>query len=245
MRLPTAIKRFLALTVASCLALAGAGCGGGAVAPPPAQSIVLKDGTVKYEQVANELVVKPNDSRLPGVGFSAEVVEVSLYEGDAFADPRTDTPSPTKLLRTFRVDRDGTLLDELRLNQGVYTAVAENIHVVQDGKEFRSELTAYVFEVFAVGATLQTTLPVKFEAQFPAIGSVIENSYVAFLTDEGAAGGNSYLFLQHANGTVDMKESFVWQTEEGKPVAAVSFDAWPGGPRLGNVQRLILKAFQR
>jgi len=179
------------------------------------------------------------------VSFDADEVQVELYAGDAFANPRTDTPSSSNDPRTFRVSRDGTLLDELRLPEGRYTALARNIRVVQAGKEFRSALTAFVFDVFALGGTLRTTLPLKFEAKFPAIGSVIENSYVAFLTDEAAVNGASRLFVQHANGTVDMTRDFVGQTEAGRPVSAVSFEALPGGPALGNVERLILKAFWR
>jgi len=224
------------------LALNSCGGGGGAAAPP-SQYIMLTNGKVVTEQGAGVVIIKANQSQLPGVGFD-DVVEVKLYRGDGFVNPRTDTPSSSDLLRTFRVSRDGTLLDDLQLPEGRYTAVAESIHVVQDGKEFRSTLTAYVFDVFAKEGTLRTTLPIKFEARFPALGSVIENSYVTFLTDAGAVGGSSRLFVAHANGTVDMTRTFVGQTEAGVPVAAVSFEALPGGPTLGNVSRLILKAFK-
>ncbi len=232
-----------ALIVAGGLLLSGCG-GGGGTAPPPNQFIELKEGKVVVEQGAGELIIRANLSQLPGVGFDVDAVQVELYSGDGFPNPRTDTPQSSNLLRTFRVSRDGTLLDELRLPAGRYTALARDIHVVQDGKEFRSALTAFVFDVFEAGGTLHTTLPLKFEARFPALGSVIENSYVAFLTDAGAVGGTSRLFVQHANGTVDMTRTFVAQTEAGNPVAAVSFEALPGGPTLGNVERLILKAFK-
>lgn len=227
----------------AALVLSGCG-GGGAAAPPPSQYIQLTNGKVVTEQGAGVVIVKAGESQLPGVSFDQDVVQVKLYRGDGFGNPRTDTPSPSDLLRTFRVSRDGTLLDDLQLPEGRYTTVAENIHVVQDGKEFRSEITAYVFDVFAAGGELRTTLPAKFEARFPALGSVIENSYVAFLTDARAVGGPSRLFVQHANGTVNMPRTFTGQTEAGVPVAAVSFDALPGGPTLGNVSRLILKAFK-
>ena len=220
-------------------------CGGGGVVVAPAgQYIQLTNGRVVIGQGAGTAIIQKEVSQLPGVGFDQDVVIVSLYEGDAFADPRTDTPSPSRFLRPFRVRRDSTLMDDLELPEGRYTAVAENIRVTQDGKEFRSALTAYVFDVFASEGKLRTTLPTKFDARFPALGSVIENSYVAFLTDAGAANGTSRLFVQHANGTVDMTRAFVGQTEGGNPVAAVSFEALPGGPTLGNVSRLILKAFK-
>ena len=208
------------------------------------QYIQLTNGKVVVEQREGVVVIKASVSQLPGVGFDRDAVEVKLYAGDGFANPRTDTPPPSSLISPFRVRRDGTLLDDLSLPVGIYTAVAENIRVVQDGKEFRSALTAYVFEVFESGGTLHTTLPLKFEARFPALGAVIEDSYVAFLTDAGAADGTSRLFVQHANGTVDMTRTFVRQTEAGNPVAAVSFEALPGGPTLGNVSRLVLKAFK-
>lgn len=222
----------------------GGGGGGGAAPPPSAQYILLTNGRVVVEQGEGEVVIQAGSSQLPGVGFDQDEVEVKLYRGDAFVNPRTDAPSQQNFLRTFRVSRDGTLRDELRLPEGTYTAVAENIRVVQEGKEFRSALTAYVFQVFRRGDRLGTTLPKKFEAKFPAIGTVIEDSFVRFLTDEGAAGGTARLFVQHANGTVDMTRSFVAQTEAGEPVAAVSFEALPGGPALGNVSRLVLKAFK-
>ncbi|GIV17449.1 MAG: hypothetical protein KatS3mg022_2884 [Armatimonadota bacterium] len=232
------------VVLAAWAALILNGCGGGGgTAVLPSQYITLTNGKVVVEQGAGVVIIKANQSQLPGVGFD-DVVEVKLYRGDGFVNPRTDTPAPADFLRTFRVSRDGTLLDDLQLPEGRYTAVAENIHVVQDGKEFRSALTAYVFDVFASGGSLHTTLPIKFEAKFPALGAVIENSYVAFLTDAAAAGGSSRLFVQHANGTVDMTRPFVAQTEGGNPVAAVSFDALPGGPTLGNVSRLILKALK-
>lgn len=227
----------------AALVLSGCGGGGGASAPP-SQYITLTNGKVVVEQGAGVVIIKANQSQLPGVGFD-DVVEVKLYRGDAFDNPRTDTPAPADLLRTFRVSRDGTLLDDLQLPEGRYTAVAENIHVVQDGKEFRSTLTAYVFDVFAQGGALHTTLPTKFEAKFPALGAVIENSYVAFLTDVGATGGTSRLFVQHANGTVDMTRSLrEWPNAAAPTNASVSFEALPGGPALGNVSRLILKAFK-
>lgn len=239
-----AIRMLAGAVVAGWVVLALSSCGGGGgAAAPPSQYITLTDGKVVVEQGAGVVIIKAGGSQLPGVGFD-DAVEVKLYRGDGFANPRTDTPAPANLLRTFRVSRDGTLLDDLQLPEGRYTAVAENIHVVQDGKEFRSALTAYVFDVFASEGSLRTTLPIKFAAKFPALGAVIENSYVAFLTDAGAAGGSSRLFVQHANGTVDMTRPFVAQTEGGNPVAAVSFEALPGGPTLGNVSRLILKAFK-
>ncbi|MGC8783223.1 MAG: hypothetical protein ACP5RN_02390 [Armatimonadota bacterium] len=241
------VKRMRVLAgviAAGWAALVLSGCGGGGAAAPPSQYIILTNGKVVTEQGAGVVIIKAGESQIPGVGFDQDVVMVSLYQGDGFVNPRTDTPPPSSFLRTFRVSRDGTLLDDLQLPEGRYTAVAENIRVVQDGKEFRSALTAYVFDVFAKEGTLRTTLPTKFEARFPALGAVIENSYVAFLTDVGATGGTSRLFVQHANGTVDMTRSFVGQTEAGVPVAAVSFEAIPGGPTLGNVSRLILKALK-
>lgn len=239
------LRTLLGTIIVGLLPLVLGSCGGGGGAGEPAgQYIQLTNGRVVVEQGDGVVLIKKEVSQLPGVGFDQDVVTVSLYQGDGFANPRTDTPSPSSLLRTFRVSRDGTLLDDLELREGRYTAVAENIRVVQDGKEFRSALTAYVFDVFASGGTLHTTLPTKFEARFPALGAVIENSYVAFLTDAGAVSGTSRLFVQHANGTVDMTRTFVGQTEAGNPVAAVSFDALPGGPTLGDVSRLILKAFK-
>ncbi len=231
--------------IASLFPLVLNGCGGGGVAGGPvSQFIQLTNGKVVVEQGEGVVVIKAGESQLPGVGFDQDAVEIKLYEGDGFANPRTDTPPLSSLIRTFRVSRDGTLLDDLSLPVGTYTAVAEDIHVLQDGKEFRSALTAYVFEVFESGGILRTTLPLKFEARFPALGAVIEDSYVRFLTDAGAVGGTSRLFVQHANGTVDMTRTFVVQTEAGNPVAAVSFEALPGGPTLGNVSRLVLKAFK-
>ncbi|MCL6474311.1 MAG: hypothetical protein K6U75_04565 [Firmicutes bacterium] len=231
--------------VASLFPLVLNSCGGGGGAGGPvSQYIQLTNGKVVVEQGEGVVVIKADESQLPGVGFVQDAVEVKLYAGDGFANPRTDTPPSSSLIRTFRVSRDGTLLDDLSLPVGIYTAVAEDIYVVQDGKEFRSALTAYVFEVFESGGILRTTLPLKFEARFPALGAVIEDSYVRFLTDAGAVAGNSRLFVQHANGTVDMTRTFVGQTEAGNPVAAVSFEALPGGPTLGNVSRLVLKAFK-
>jgi len=239
------IRILTGMIIASLFPLVLNGCGGGGAAGGPvSQYIQLTNGKVVVEQREGVVVIKASVSQLPGVGFDRDAVEVKLYAGDGFANPRTDTPPPSSLISTFRVRRDGTLLDDLSLPVGIYTAVAENIRVVQDGKEFRSALTAYVFEVFESGGTLHTTLPLKFEARFPALGAVIEDSYVAFLTDAGAADGTSRLFVQHANGTVDMTRTFVRQTEAGNPVAAVSFEALPGGPTLGNVSRLVLKAFK-
>jgi hypothetical protein len=239
------IRILTGMIIASLFPLVLNGCGGGGAAGGPvSQYIQLTNGKVVVEQGEGMVVIKAGESQLPGVGFDQDAVEVKLYAGDGFANPRTDTPPPSSLISTFRVRRDGTLLDDLSLPVGIYTAVAENIRVVQDGKEFRSALTAYVFEVFESGGTLHTTLPLKFEARFPALGAVIEDSYVAFLTDAGAADGTSRLFVQHANGTVDMTRTFVRQTEAGNPVAAVSFEALPGGPTLGNVSRLVLKAFK-
>jgi hypothetical protein len=239
------IRILTGVIIASLFPLVLNGCGGGGAAGGPvSQYIQLTNGKVVVEQREGVVVIKASVSQLPGVGFDQDAVEVKLYAGDGFANPRTDTPPPSSWIRTFRVSRDGTLLDDLSLPVGIYTAVAENIRVVQDGKEFRSALTAYVFEVFESGGTLHTTLPLKFEARFPALGAVIEDSYVAFLTDAGAADGTSRLFVQHANGTVDMTRTFVRQTEAGNPVAAVSFEALPGGPTLGNVSRLVLKAFK-
>lgn len=235
--LGTIIVGWLPLVLSSC-------GGGGGAGEPTAQYIQLTNGRVVVEQGDGVVIIKKDVSQLPGVGFDQDVVTVSLYRGDGFVNPRTDNPSPTSFVKTFKVSRNGTLLDDLELAEGRYTAVAENIRVVQDGKEFRSALTAYVFDVFASGGTLRTTLPTKFEARFPALGTVIENSYVAFLTDAGAVNGSSRLFVEHANGTVDMTRTFVGQTEAGNPVAAVSFDALPGGPTLGDVSRLILKAFK-
>jgi hypothetical protein len=231
------VTGWMVLSLSSC-------GGGGGTAAPPAQYILLTNGKVVVEQGAGVVTIKKDVSQLPGVGFDQDVVEVKLYRGDGFVNPKTDTPSPSDFLRTFRVSRDGTLLDDLSLPEGRYTAVAENIRVMQEGKEFRSALTAYVFDVFAAGGTLRTTLPTKFEAKFPALGAVIEDSYVTFLTDAGAANGTSRLFVQHANGSIDMTRPFVAQTEAGNPVAAVSFEALPGGPTLGNVSRLILKALK-
>jgi len=239
------IRILTGVIIASLFPLLLNSCGGGGGAGGPvSQYIQLTNGKVVVEQGEGVVVIKASVSQLPGVGFDQDAVEVKLYAGDGFANPRTDTPPPSSLISTFRVRRDGTLLDDLSLPVGIYTAVAENIRVVQDGKEFRSALTAYVFEVFESGGTLHTTLPLKFEARFPALGAVIEDSYVAFLTDAGAADGTSRLFVQHANGTVDMTRTFVRQTEAGNPVAAVSFEALPGGPTLGNVSRLVLKAFK-
>jgi len=239
------IRILTGMIIASLFPLVLNGCGGGGAAGGPvSQYIQLTNGKVVVEQREGVVVIKASVSQLPGVGFDRDAVEVKLYAGDGFANPRTDTPPPSSLISPFRVRRDGTLLDDLSLPVGIYTAVAENIRVVQDGKEFRSALTAYVFEVFESGGTLHTTLPLKFEARFPALGAVIEDSYVAFLTDAGAADGTSRLFVQHANGTVDMTRTFVRQTEAGNPVAAVSFEALPGGPTLGNVSRLVLKAFK-
>jgi hypothetical protein len=238
------LRILLGVLLVSGVPLLLSSCGGGGAAGPIPQYIELTNGRVVVEQGDGVVIIRKDVSQLPGVGFDQDVVTVSLYRGDGFANPRTDTPSSSSLLRTFRVSRDGTLLDDLQLPEGRYTAVAENIRVVQEGKEFRSALTAYVFDVFPLGGTLRTTLPTKFGARFPALGSVIENSYVAFLTDAGAAGGTSRLFVQHANGTVDMTRTFIAQTEADKPVAAVSFEALPGGPALGNVSRLILKALK-
>jgi hypothetical protein len=239
------IRILTGVIIASLFPLLLNSCGGGGGAGGPvSQYIQLTNGKVVVEQGEGMVVIKAGESQLPGVGFDQDAVEVKLYAGDGFANPRTDTPPPSSLISTFHVRRDGTLLDDLSLPVGIYTAVAENIRVVQDGKEFRSALTAYVFEVFESGGTLHTTLPLKFEARFPALGAVIEDSYVAFLTDAGAADGTSRLFVQHANGTVDMTRTFVRQTEAGNPVAAVSFEALPGGPTLGNVSRLVLKAFK-
>ncbi|MER3474780.1 MAG: hypothetical protein C4335_12290 [Armatimonadota bacterium] len=231
--------------IAGWLALALNACGGGAgTAAPPAQYIRLTNGKVVVQQGEGVAIVKANESQLPGVAFDRDVVTVELYRNDQFADPRTSNPNLSDWLRTFRVNRDGVLLDDLSLGEGVYTAVARDIHVVQDGKEFQCAVMAYVFQVFPSGGELRTTLPLKFDAQFPALGAVIENAYVAFLTDARAVSGTSRLFVQHANGTIDMSRPFVGQTEAGNPVAAVSFEALPGGPTLGNVQRLVLKAFK-
>lgn len=239
------LRIMVSLVAMAWLAMMVNGCGGGAggTTIPSGQYILLTNGKVVIEQGEGVVIVKANQSQLPGVQFDQDV-EVELYRGDGFADPRTDVPGATDLIYTFRVSRDGTLLEDLSLREGVYTAVARNVHAVQDGKEFRCTLMAYVFQVFASGSELRTTLPLKFEAKFPALGSVIENSYVSFLTDVGAAGGTSRLFMKHANGTVDMSRTFVEQTEAGSPVAAVSFEALPGGPTLGNVERLVLKAFK-
>lgn len=228
------------------LAMIVNGCGGGAGGTiiPSGQYISLTNGKVVTEQGTGVVIVKAGQSQLPGVQFDQDGVEVKLYRGDGFADPRTDSPRDADLIRTFRVSRDGTLLDDLSLGEGVYTAVARGVHAVQDGKEFRCDLMAYVFQVFASGSELRTTLPLKFEAMIPALGTVIENSHVAFLTDAGAVEGTSRLFMKHANGTVDMSRTFVPSTEASKNVAAVSFDALPGGPTLGSVERLVLKAFK-
>lgn len=232
--------------IAGWLAVALISCGGGAggTAAPPGSYIELKNGKVEIEQGTGKAIIKAIVSQLPGVQFDRDIVEVNLYRGDGFADPHADSPMDADLIRRFRVSSDGTLLDDLSLGEGVYTAVARNIHAVQDGKEFQCALMAYVFQVFASGSELRTTLPLKFEAKFPALGAVIENAYVSFLTDAGAVDGTSRLFMEHANGTIDMMHSFVGQTEAGKPVAAVSFEALPGGPTLGNVKRLVLKAFK-
>jgi len=222
------------------------GCGGGGAAAPPSQYILLQNGKVEVEQGEGRIIIKAGVSQLPGVGFTQDVVIVQLYQRDGFQNPRSDLPSPSDFIQDFRVSRDGTLLDELRLPVGVYTAVAENIHVRQGNKEFRSGLTAFVFEVFKSGGRLHTTLPVAFEAKFPALGSVIEDSYVRFRTDLAAVGGRSSLFLQHRNGTVDMHRQLEpWPPDTNNPSHAnVSFDALRGGPTLGDVQRLILKAFK-
>jgi hypothetical protein len=189
------IRILTGMIIASLFPLLLNSCGGGGAAGGPvSQYIQLTNGKVVVEQGEGMVVIKAGESQLPGVGFDQDAVEVKLYAGDGFANPRTDTPPPSSLISTFRVRRDGTLLDDLSLPVGIYTAVAENIRVVQDGKEFRSALTAYVFEVFESGGTLHTTLPLKFEARFPALGAVIEDSYVAFLTDAGAADGTSRLF---------------------------------------------------
>jgi len=224
------------------LALNSCGGGGGAAAPP-SQYIMLTNGKVVTEQGAGVVIIKANQSQLPGVGFD-DVVEVKLYRGDGFVNPRTDTPSSSDLLRTFRVSRDGTLLDDLQLPEGRYTAVAESIHVVQDGKEFRSTRAACASTGLARGGTPRAARPRRGEARATALGWVSGNSHVTCRADAGAVGRSSRLVVAHANGTVDMTRTFVGQTEAGVPVAAVSFEALPGGPTLGNVSRLILKAFK-
>lgn len=229
--------------------LNGCGGGGGGTPPPPPPSpayILLTNGRVVVEQRNGEVIIKAGDSQLPGVGFDRDVVEVKLYRSDAFVNPRTDSPSEPNLIRTFRVSRDGTLLDDLPLPEGRYTAVAENIRVVQDGKEFRSALVAYVFDVFPSEGELRTTLPVAFEARFPALGTVVEDAYVRFRTDVQAVGGEARLFLQHANGTNDLQRRLLrWPPDTEQPTHAnVSFEALRGGPALGNVSRLVLKAFK-
>ncbi|MGQ9541853.1 MAG: hypothetical protein ACUVTY_12270 [Armatimonadota bacterium] len=240
-----ALRITVSIVVMVWLAMMVNGCGGGAggATIPPGQYISLTNGKVVTEQGQGVVIIKALESQLPGVQFDQDV-EVELYRGDEFADLRTDSHRQADLIRTLRVSRNGTLLEDLSLSEGVYTAVARNVHAVQDGKEFRCALMAYVFQVFASGGELRTTLPLKFEAKFPALGSVIENSYVSFLTDAGAVGGTSRLFMEHGNGTVDMSQTFVGQTEAGSPVAAVSFEALPGGPTLGNVYCLVLKAFK-
>lgn len=240
-----ALRITVSIVVMVWLAMMVNGCGGGAggATIPSGQYISLTNGKVVTEQGQGVVIIKAGQSQLPGVQFDQDV-EVELYRGDGFADPRSGSPQQADFIRTLRVSRDGTLREDLSLGEGVYTAVARNVHAVQDGKEFRCALMAYVFQVFASGSELRTTLPLKFEAKFPALGSVIENSYVSFLTDAGAVGGTSRLFLKHDNGTVDMSRTFVAQTEAGSPVAAMSFEALPGGPTLGNVERLVLKAFK-
>jgi len=233
------------LVLGTVITLSGCG-GGGVTVAPPGQFIKLENGRVVVEEGEGVLIIKAGQSQLPAVGFQQDGVTVELYEGDGFADPQTDLPSRDNLLLTFRVSREGTLQEDLRLPVGIYTALARDIHVVQDGKEFRSALTALVFEVYEAGGRLRTTLPVAFKAEFPALGSVIENSYVQYRTDLTATGGKSLLFMQHANGTVNMLRKLeAWPPEQSTPTHAnVSFEALPGGPRLGNVQRLILKVFK-
>jgi hypothetical protein len=72
---------------------------------------------VKTEEKNGKLVIKADESQLPGMVFSQDAVQVELYRGDGFANPRTDTPPSSSLISTFRVSRDGTLLDNLELEE--------------------------------------------------------------------------------------------------------------------------------
>lgn len=235
-----------------CLVLAAVGCGGGATTTAPTGYIQIRNGRVQVAQGTGVVIIRKELSQIPGVAFDRDGVQVKIYRGDLFLDPRTAPNPSSEPLYRIQVSRDGTLLEDLTLPEGTYTAVAENVRAIQEGKEFRCAVMAYVFQVFALGGRLRTTLPLKFNAVFPAIGAVIQDSYVEFITDvgivvrdtQGNIRSTARLFMRHANGTVDMARPFVEQTEEGEPVAAVSFTALPGGPTLGDVQRLVLKALR-
>jgi len=248
-----AVLNGLVILAAAAFVITGNGCGGGggAVEPPPTDPsggrfIVIENGRVKTEENNGKLVIKADESQLPGMVFSQDAVQVELYLGDGFANPRTDTPPPSSLISTFQVSRDGTLLDDLELEESRYTVVATNIEARQGQKRFRSNLIAFVFDVYKVNGVFQTTLPEAFEARFPAIGYAIEGSYVRFRSHLSAVGGQCLFFMERANGTVTMTKQFeFWPPSPASSTHAnVSFESLPGGPELEPVQRIVVKAFK-
>ena len=241
------IRILTGMIIASLFPLVLNGCGGGGAAGGPvSQYIQLTNGKVVVEQREGVVVIKASVSQLPGVGFDRDAVEVKLYAGDGFANPRTDTPPPSSLIHTFRVSRDGTLLVNLELEESRYTVVATNIEARQGQKRFRSNLIAFVFDVYKVNGVFQTTLPEAFEARFPAIGYAIEDSYVRFRSHLSAVGGQCLFFMERANGTVTMTKQFeFWPPSPASSTHAnVSFESLPGGPELEPVQRIVVKAFK-
>jgi hypothetical protein len=128
------------------------------------------------------------------------------------------------------IDVSGALLQNVALPPGDYAVTVENVTLSSDGNRLRIGEMTYVFSVFASGGALHHTLPTAVSYRLPVVGQPVENVFLELTVDTAAstAGARGVLFVDHANGEINLKTSV---GTDGK----VTFQSQPGGPTLGTV----------
>jgi hypothetical protein len=131
---------------------------------------------------------------------------------------------------TVPIDVSGALLENVALPPGDYAVTVENVTLSSDGNRLRIGEMTYAFSVFVSGGALRHTLPTAVSYRLPVVGQPVENVFLELTVDTAAstAGARGVLFVDHANGEINLKTSV---GTDGK----VTFQSQPGGPTLGTV----------
>jgi uncharacterized protein (DUF2141 family) len=133
---------------------------------------------------------------------------------------------------TVPIDVSGALLENVALPPGDYAVTVENVTLSSDGNQLRIGEMTYAFSVFKDAAgNLHHTLPTAVSYRLPVVGQPVENVFLELTVDTAAstAGARGVLFVDHANGEINLTDVPVGT--DGK----VTFKAQPGGPTLGTV----------
>jgi uncharacterized protein (DUF2141 family) len=132
---------------------------------------------------------------------------------------------------TVKINASGALQQNVALPPGDYAVTVENVTLSSGGNQLRIDEMAYAFSVFKDSAgKLHHTLPTAVSYRLPVVGQPVENVFLELTVDTAAstAGARGVLFVDHANGEINLKTSV---GTDGK----VTFQSQPGGPTLGTV----------